>query len=80
MHTGRPSRPPRPPSLDARKLAFLQEVLDEAVADGLVALRDASHGEEPSYDLTPEGQEWLRDFPSDLLACYPCRPAFWERA
>jgi hypothetical protein len=66
-------RPPRPPSLATRKQAFIQEILDEALADGLVVMCEGRDGDGPGFKLTPGGEAWLRDLPPDMLTCYPDR-------
>lgn len=60
-------RPPRPLPLVALRQAFLREVLDDALADGFVAMCPAVDGEEIGFVLTPKGEAWLREFPADML-------------
>lgn len=72
----RPPRPLRPLPWAKRVEAFVAEVLDDALADGLVercAGRDGGQG----YRATPEGEEWLRTIPPWMLDCGP--RAFQER-
>ncbi len=64
-------RPPRPLPFGARRQVFLEEVIADALRDGLAVQCDTLCEEGPVYALTPEGEAWLRDFPDEMLACYP---------
>lgn len=74
------SRPLRPLPSSARKQAFIEEIVADALADGLVAQCGIVGEEGPAYALTPEGEAWLRDFPDEMLACYPVDRECGERA
>lgn len=67
------SRSLRPLPLSTRKQAFIGEVIADALADGLVVQCGIVGEEGSAYTLTPEGETWLRDFPAEMLVCYPDR-------
>jgi hypothetical protein len=54
--------------------------LEEALADGLVALCPAADGDGTGYELTPRGEAWLRDFPKNMLLAGQESPGCAERA